>query len=251
MKNLSILVANFNTNQETPNMLKSLVKVSESVPKVVVMNTSTIDECELPLQIDAIPYFNYRGGIHGEAINLGLRKVNTRYVLLVDSDIIFLKNPTPAFEKFKESGCALMGKVVGDCAGKNLYPRVEPWCCFIDTHQLKQHKIEFFDRDRHMKRHTEEVDRIYDVGSTMFEDCQKAGLSIADASMEGKYFKHYGGMSWHVNKYNKNEKDTDVDFGGTHPNMMLYTHGCKVKHRYDEDTKDLKSVNITGVFSHD
>lgn len=251
MKDITVLTCNYNTNRETPNMLASLINVSENLPKVVVMNTSTIDECELPLQVNTIPYYNYRGGTHGEAVNLGLRKVKTRYVLLVDSDIIFLKDPTPAFEKFKESGCALMGKVVGDCAGKKLYPRVEPWCCFIDTYQLKQHKIEFFDRDRHIKRHTEEVERIYDIGSTMFEDCQKAGLSIADASMEAKYFKHYGGMSWHVNSFNPDKEDTDVDFGGTHPNLNLRLHGLKVAALYKKETDHLKSVNINGVFSYD
>jgi hypothetical protein len=142
-----------------------------------------------------------------------------------------------------------MGKVVGDCAGKSLYPRVEPWYCFIDLDQLKRHKIEFFDRERTLK--SKSSDRVYDIGSTMFEDCEKAGLKIGDANMEGRYFKHYGGMSWHCATYDPSKPDTDVDFGGTHPNKALYDHGMRVKHQYDVDTKHLNNMDVGGAFSYE
>lgn len=247
--NLTILTSNFNTNHQTPNLLKSLVTVVKDLPKAIVINTSTVPECELPLQFEGIPYYNFRGGIHGEAVNLGLRKVKTRYVLLVDSDVIFLKDFFPAFERFKETGCALMGKVTGDCGGKLLYPRVEPWYCFMDLHQLKAHKIEFFDRERSKKSKSEE--RVYDIGSTLFEDIEKFGLTIADVDLEGKYFKHYGGMSWHTQKFNPNDVDTDIDFGGTHPHKGLADYGTQIKRVYDQETEYLKDVNIRGAFSYE
>jgi glycosyltransferase involved in cell wall biosynthesis len=248
MNNLSILTCCYNTPQEVVKLLRSVKQTSEELPKLLLMNTSTNDS-ELVFQRNEIPYFNYRGGIHGEAVNLGLRKVKTRYVLLVDSDVIFLKDYKKAFERFKECGCALMGKVVGDCAGKSLYPRVEPWYCFIDLDQLKKHKIEFFDRERTLK--SKSSDRVYDIGSTMFEDVEKAGLKIGDADMEGKYFRHYGGMSWHCATYDPSKPDTDVDFGGTHPNKALYDHGMRVKHQYDVDTKHLNNMDVGGAFSHE
>jgi glycosyltransferase involved in cell wall biosynthesis len=244
--NLTILTCCYNTPKEVINLLKSVKETSEDIPKLVLMNTSTISECELVFQYTKIPYFNYRGAIHGEGVNLGLKKVTTRYVLLVDSDIIFLKDYKKAFEKFKETGCALMGKVVGDCAGKSLYPRVEPWYCFIDLDQLKRHKIEFFDRER--TKLSKKSERVYDIGSTMFEDCQKHGLLIGDVDMSGKYFHHYGGMSWHCNNYNPDKPDTDVDFGGTHPNKALYEHGVRVRQQYDTDVIKYKDVDIEGVF---
>lgn len=210
------------------------------------MNTSTEDSTLL--DDNEIPYFNYRSGIHGEAVNLGLRKVNTRYALLVDSDIIFLQDYKKAFEKFKSSDLTLMGKVVGDCAGKSLYPRVEPWFCFIDVERLKSRKIQFFDRQRHMKRHLENVDRIYDVGSTMFEDVTNAGFNIGDVDLEGKYFHHFGGMSWRSQKYDPTKEDTDVDFGGSHPNKALYEFGLSVRKQYEQFVKDLDGVEIKGIF---
>lgn len=248
--NLSILTCNYNTTQQVPYLLKSMVKECAELPKLVVMDTSDDIWNNLGfLPNDSIPHYNFRGGIHGEAVNLGFKKVKTRYVLLVDSDVIFLQDFKKPFEKFKETGAALMGKVVGDVAGKSLYPRVEPWYCFIDLDQLKAHKIEFFDRERMKKSKSES--RVYDVGSTMFEDITNAGLTIADVSLEGKYFKHYGGMSWHVNKFNPDQPDTDVDFGGSHPNKAILEHGKRVWKSYIKETEYLDDVNINGAFSNE
>jgi hypothetical protein len=250
--NLTILVANYNTPQETEHLLRSVKYVCEELPNVVVINSS--DTCkinEVLLEVNKVPYYNARGFSHGEAVNLGLSKVKTRYVLLVDSDVLFLKDFKPAFQKFVSSGAALMGKVVGDCAGKSLHPRVEPWFCFMDLDQIKKHKIKFFDRDRHMKRHLESVETLYDVGSTMFEDILKHDLIIADVKMEGKYFKHYGGMSWHIGKFDPNIGDTDIDIGGTHPNKALFDHGVEIRKQYVSDISYLKDVNIKGVYSNE
>jgi glycosyltransferase involved in cell wall biosynthesis len=241
---LTLLVCNYNTPDLVLNMLRSVEKTCSNKPKVVVMNTST--ENSTILDDNKIPYFNYRGGIHGEAVNLGLRKVKTRYVLLVDSDIILLQDYSVAFERFKSSQLAIMGRVVGDCAGKQLYPRVEPWFCFIDLDKLKAHKIEFFDGKRARKSKSEP--RVYDVGSTMFEDITNAGLMIGDVNLENRYFKHYGGMSWREQKYNPNDVDTDIDFGGTHPNKALYNYGKSIRQSYLKETEYLNSIDVIGKF---
>lgn len=247
MKDLTLLVCNYNTPDLVVNLLKSVKETFDELPKVVVMNTSTGAPTTL-LDENEIPYYNFKGGIHGEAVNLGLKKVETRYVLLVDSDVIFKKDIKKYFEVFKERGFALMGNVVGDCAGKKLYPRVEPWFCFIDNQLLKNYKIPFFDRVRHMKRHTGEVSRIYDIGSTMFEDIGKLNKQVANVNIEDKYFVHYGGMSWRGQKYNPYDVDTDIDFGGTHPHKQLYDLAMRVKAQYQEDTKVLEEVDIKGIF---
>lgn len=220
-------------------MLSSLEKTSSITPKILVVNTSTDDKSDEVLEKSNIPYINYRGGTHGGGVNLGISKIDTEYVLLVDTDILFLDDFIRPFNKMKEQGLTLMGKVVGDCAGKSMYPRVEPWYCFINVKHLKNNNISFFDRVRHTKRHTEKVDRIYDVGSTMFEDVLNKNLLIGDANMENKYFKHYGGMSWRVQKYNPSDGDTDIDIGGTHNNVALYEYGLKIREQYLKDNKNL------------
>lgn len=243
---LTLLTCNYNTPELVLNLLRSVKETCAELPKVIVMDTST-EESTL-LSENNIPRFNFRSGLHGEAVNLGLKKVDTRYVLLVDSDVIFLQDYAKAFEKFKSSRLTLMGKVVGDCAGKQLYPRVEPWFCFIDTLPLKNQKIPFFDRRRHMLRHISNVDRIYDIGSTMFQDVTDLGLTVGDVDLEGKYFKHYGGMSWREQKYDTTKEDTDVDFGGTHPNKNLYDYALMIKETYKREVEHLKTVDIKGIF---
>lgn len=241
---LTLLVCNYNTPNLIVNLLRSVKETCSELPQVVVMNTST--EPSTMLDDNGIPYFNYRGGIHGEAVNLGLKKIKTRYVLLVDSDIIFLQDYKKAFEKFKSSKLTIMGNVVGDCAGKSLYLRVEPWFCFIDVDTLKSAKIEFFDRIR--SKNSKSESKVYDIGSTMFEDITNKGLTVGNVNLENRYFKHYGGMSWRSQKYDPTQEDTDIDFGGTHPHKGLYDYAQVVKQSYIKETQFLSNVNINGIF---
>ena len=241
---ITLLTCNYNTPELVINLLKSVKTTCKNLPNVVVMDTSSSNS--EALNDLGITNYLFRNGIHGEAVNLGLQKIKTRYVLLVDSDVIFLKDFSPAFERFKSSNLTIMGKVVGDCAGKKLYPRVEPWYCFIDLFQLKSKKISFFDRDRSKKDKSKE--RIYDIGSTIFEDISNAGLLIGDVDLEGKYFKHYGGMSWREQKYDPSQSDTDIDFGGTHPNKNLYDFALYIKDQYKRETFNLKEIDIKNTF---
>ena len=162
--------------------------------------------------------------------------IDTRYILLVDSDVLFLRDITKPFEKFKESGCVLMGEVTGDRGGKRIHSRVNPWFCFMDLKTLREYKIRFYD---HFRSKVLKSDKIYDVGSTMYEEILANGLTIADVKMENKYFKHYEGMSWRVQKYNPTKPDTDIDIGGTHNNKALYDYGLKVKEQYERDVANL------------
>lgn len=245
---LTILTCNYETPHQIKNLLKSVYNTSSELPKVVVMNTGKTDASDKELEEDGIPYYNFRGATHAEAVNLGFHKVTTRYVLLVDSDVIFLRDLKNAFEIFKSYDFTLMGKVVGDCGGKQLYSRVEPWYCFIDLDRLKHYRIKFSDHDR-VKESKANGGRVYDIGSTMFEDVAKYNLTVGDVTMENKFFKHYGGMSWRMQSYDPTKGDTDIDFGGTHPHKVLYDIGLKVKETYDKETASLKDVDIKNKFA--
>lgn len=230
---LTLVTCNHNTDDLIYNLMASLAKFVINIPdELVVISTGDVpfEKTSKPLWYD---YF-FPNTSHGNAVNAAFELVKTRYILLVDSDVLFLKDFKEPFEKFKEHGFALMGEVVGDRGGKSLYPRVNPWFCFIDLEQLKKHGIKFYD---HHRTKVLKSDKIYDIGSTMFEDVINAGLSVGDAKMEGKYFRHYEGMSWRVQKYNPNNGDTDIDVGGTHDNKALYEYGLKVREQYEEDIK--------------
>ena len=140
-----------------------------------------------------------------------------------------------------------MGKVVGDIGDKKLHDRVQPWYCFLDCDKLKSNNIQFFDAYRVKKSKQSNV-KVYDVGSTMFEDIQKNNLLIGDVSLEHKYFKHYVGMSWYCQKYNPLYGDTDIDFGGTHDHKFFWNVGQKIRQQYDIETEYLKDIDITSAF---
>ena len=80
----------------------------------------------------------------------------------------------------------------------------------------------------------------------MFEDLSNLNLKIVDIDVENKYIKHYEGMTWRVQKYNPNEIDTDIDFGGTHPHKIWYDIGLRTNVTYDYENKHLESVCIKG-----
>lgn len=229
MEELTIVTCNHDTIDLIVNLRHSIEKVCSQVPKILVIDTGKYPM----MNMNNVRLLNTS---HGDAVNEAFNLVETRYMLLVDSDVLFLKDVHAPFEKFIEGGFALMGEVVGDRGGKSLYPRVNPWFCFIDLYQLKEHDIKFYDHYRTKELKSEKT---YDIGSTMFEDVLKAGLTIADVKLEGKYFKHYEGMSWRVQKYDPNNGDTDIDIGGTHNNKALYLHGLMVKEQYERDVVDL------------
>lgn len=244
MKNeLTLLTCNYNTPELVINLLKSVQETFEDIPNILVANTSTYGHSEQIFSEYNFPFFNFRGGTHGEAVNLAMTKIQTPYVLLVDSDVIFFKDMKKPFEVFKQNGFSLMGNIVGDCAGKKLYKRVEPWCCFINLKLLKDNKIKFFDHER-TKLSKISGDRVYDIGSTMYEDCEKLKPFIGQVQLEGKYFKHYGGMSWRIQSFNPSEKDTDIDFGGTHPNKALHDYGLQIREQYIRETEHFKAVDL-------
>jgi glycosyltransferase involved in cell wall biosynthesis len=230
MQDLTIVTCDYNT----PNLIKNLRRsirfhMGENV-KILVINTSTINE---KYEFPDITQVNISGLTHGRAVNIAMGLVDTRYMLLIDSDVLILNECNKPYNRFLEGGFALMGNVSGDRGGKKLFPRVDPWFCFMDLHQLKNHDIKFFDEERTKK--SRQLIRVYDVGSTMFEDVMKNGLLVANVQLENKYFKHYEGMSWRTKKYNPLAPDTDIDFGGTHNNKQLYEYGLKVEDQYEKD----------------
>ena len=229
---LTIVVCNHDTPDLIWNIRNSLIRYWVQPPMLVMDTGST----PIPEPDGWFNTYIMNNASHGNAVNKSFELVTTKHMLLIDSDVLILDDIMKPYKIFQEGGFALMGEVVGDRGGKSLYPRVNPWFCFMDLEQLKEHDIKFYD---HYRTKVLKSEKIYDIGSTMFEDVLNAGLTIADAKMEGKYFKHYEGMSWRVQKYNPDNGDTDIDIGGTHDNRALYEYGLKVREQYERDVANL------------
>jgi GT2 family glycosyltransferase len=238
MSNLTILTCNYNTPDLIVNLKKSINKYSCLDGDFFVVNTSTDSISEKILSENNINFVNCKGEIHGRGVNFGLQRIKTKYVLLLDSDVIITDDISNIFNKFIDMQLTLAGRVVYNEGGKQLHPRVDPSFCFINTENLNKFKIIFFDEIR-TKLSRQSNDKVYNIGSTMFEDVIKNELLIGDFDLRNRKFIHYEGMSWRVQSYDTTKADTDVDFGGTHPNTMLKNIGEQVRLKYYKDVKDL------------
>jgi hypothetical protein len=167
-----------------------------------------------------------------------LNLIDTPHLLLVDSDIIFYKGFDTILERMIDGDFVLGGEMVGDRGGKKLHNRIQPWYCYMNLSYLKNNGIVFFDYER-TEQSKKNGSRIYDIGSTMFEDIINFGGRIANFNVENNYFQHYEGMSWHSQKFNPTDIDTDIDFGGTHPYKILHQIGLQTRDRYLEDTRNI------------
>jgi hypothetical protein len=246
MDDLTLITCSYNTPDITLTMLKSWSYVHNKVQKLIVCDNSTDNKTKNLLQQHNIPFMSFPGMSHGDGVNKALDLCTTRYALLVDTDVIFLKDHSYIFQQFKNMDLTIMGKVEGDRGSKSIYNRVNPWHCFIDVKKIKQNNIIFFDSER-MKL-SFNTKKIYDIGSTFLEDIKLSGLKVGDVDLSYVYYIHLEGMSWYSNKFDPCKEDTGVDFGGTHNNIN-YVHAFEQKYQYFNHLKiKYNSTNILDKF---
>jgi hypothetical protein len=231
-------------------MLKSFVNAHKTNKQSLVLIDNSTDEYTRGLLYDnKVPYKCSPGNTHGQGINEAIKLCKTDYALLVDTDIIFLKDHTNIFEQFKKLDLTLMGKITGDRGGKQLYRRVNPWHCFLNVKHIKEKNITFFDEKR--MKDSFNTKCIYDIGSTFFEDVKNAKLRVGEVDVEGIYFLHFEGMSWYKNKFNPQDKDTGIDFGGTHNNPG-FVHAYEQKlPTFEYFRKKYKDVTLANKFFYE
>lgn len=241
MKNLTLISASYNTPEITEYMLKTFCNLYSKIP-ILICENSNDDKTTNILESSKIPYIRNTNGLHAPSVDMLLDNISTDYALLVDTDVLFLKDISPVFEQFVNKDITLMGEIVGDRGGKKLHKRVNPWHCFINVKHIKQNNIKFYDEIRLKSRN----ETRYDVGSSFFEDIHKLKLKIANFNGEGIYYKHFEGMSWRVNKFKKNGMDGDIDnnIHDTHNNIALYEYGKHVYSLYMNEIQKYKNLSI-------
>ena len=239
MDDLTVITCSYNTPDVTLTMLRSFCAHHSYINPLIIDN-STDDETEMLLSSSSIPYIRNKGGLHNRSVDILFKNVVTQYALLVDTDVIFLKNQQPIFTKFKQSSVAILGDICGDRGGKKIHNRVHPWYCWLDMEQIKKHHISFFNESKQFSK----SNKIYDVGCTFFEDVKEAGLHIGDIKLENNYFKHYEGMSWRTKRYGKEDGDIDHNAGAVHNNLSLYQLGRYNEELYRTEIQRYKNIEI-------
>jgi len=240
MDNITLATCSYNTPDVTITMLRSFFKHHESTNVLVCENSSNEDTVKI-LTENKVSFIRNKGGLHAPSVDLLIENCKTDYMLLVDTDVIFLKNHEDIFEQFKSANLTLLGEICGDRGGKRLHKRVHPWHCFINVKNVKENKIKFYDYERQIKR---DGSPIYDVGASFFEDIKNANLKIAHVKLENIYYTHYEGMSWRTLKYGSKDGNIDVDPEATHNNEGLYNYGKMVEKLYMEEISKHKNSEI-------
>jgi hypothetical protein len=243
MNNITLATCSYNTPDVTITMIKSFFKHHDKT-KVLVCENSLDEETIKLLTEHNIPYIRNRGGLHSPSVDLLIENCKTDYMLLVDTDIIFLKNHQDKFAIVQQMDLTLMGEVCGDRGGKSLHNRVHPWHCFINVKHIKDNNIKFYDYNRQIKR---DDNKIYDVGASFFEDIRAVKLKIGNVILQDIYYKHYEGMSWRTLKYGKTEGNIDVDNTATHNNIELYKYGKFIERMYQLEISTYKDIKINAI----
>jgi len=245
-KDFTLLACSYNTPMITTTLLKSWAFYHDIQTKIILIDNSTDELTYKILTENNIPVIRVFGDTHGNGVNRALELCTTKYALLVDTDIIFLKSHEKLLNEFIQSKLTLMGRLEGDRGGKNIYDRIAPCHCFIDVENVKKHNITFFNMQK--MKDSFSADKIYDIGSTFFEDIKNAKLGLGHIDVENNYYIHFEGMSWYKNKYDPSREDTGIDFGGTHNNGMYVEIANQKELMYQPYVKKFENINIGNKF---
>jgi glycosyltransferase involved in cell wall biosynthesis len=201
MNTLSVLVCSYNTPFVLETCLKSWKKYHpNSTVEWLISENSTNNETTQLLNNYSIPCFRNHGMSHAMGVDFLIKQCKTDYALLIDSDVIFHKNIESLWNKIKDIDFVIAGERCGDRGGKLLYPRIHPWFCFLNVKIIKGRGFELGDDD-FLNKGKSPGDRLYDVGSKIYDDVIKAGLNIIDMEKDmDSYYYHYEGMSWRKNQ---------------------------------------------------
>lgn len=165
----------------------------------LISENSTDEETVQLLDKYNIPYFKNKGFRHYQGIDFLLQKCETKYALLIDSDVVFRKNIEPLWNMIKDIDFVIAGERGGDRGGKLLYPRIYPWFCFLNVETIKNKGFSF-DNDEGLNIGKQLNERLWDVGSGIYDKVVKAGCIVIDMEQDmAPYFYHYEGMSWRKN----------------------------------------------------
>ncbi len=184
---------------------------------------------------------------HGDGINFLIKNCQAKYLLLIDSDVLFINKIDEMLDAAKGGNFVITGSYQGDCGeiGKNLWPRINPWCCLIDAGYVKSNNIEY--HNSQVLKNGLLEDKKYDVGSHLLRQISTEQILIFDTNT---IVKHYSGMSWHVGKFsNKTPNSGGIDLpDGTHNEQSLVAHGISVISKYTQESACYDHVDHEAIW---
>jgi hypothetical protein len=213
--------------------------------RILVMENSTDEETVALLKAHNIPFQRHPGDTHSRSVDKALYLCQTRYALIVDTDVLFKQSVTKLFQHTVAADCALFGELVKSRGGYQLVDRIGPWLCLVNIEEIQKRGIRFHDQARiessgslGLFQGAYQVDKsggpYYDVGSTFLCDVIAAGLKVVAISeaTRKEVADHFEGMSWRP-------RSQELD---------LRMHATQVLNRYRWQAQEFDDVNLQGAF---
>ena len=247
MKDLTLITCSYETPMVTLTMLKSFKYHNEKdfdKMNLLIMENSNDESTRTLLDAHNIRYVSNVGGTHSKSLDKALKMCKTKYALVVDTDIIFYGSIIEEYKRIKQEHIILSGIECGDRGGLSLYARIHPWFMFVDVEEINIKKINFHDDVRinytnsndfygHIPLiKTRPTGKLYDVGSTFYEDLINEKCKIDNNQNIQKLFKHYEGTSWYTKCGIK----------------RFVEHGNKVMDEYSQEVIKYQNVNVNNYF---
>lgn len=247
MNDLTLITCSYHTPEVLMAMLRSFVYFHpDSIPqKIIVMENSRDDITVNLLDSASIPYQRNPGATHSIALDKALTLCQTKYALVVDSDILFQKNIKEAYDYMKEANGVLLGELIKSRGGYKLENRIGPWFMFVDVEEINKHKIRFHDQARinatgsqgffnNIPLQSNNGGVYLDVGSSFLSDVMSKNLKVLAISEEtrNEFCHHYEGVSWRVK--------TNI------PEYVAW--GKEVESEFLLDAKKFNKVELNGKF---
>jgi hypothetical protein len=235
---LTIATCSYNTPAVTEVMIKSFMEFHPNLWFLISENSTNeetlnkIDDLSPRLAILRSP-----GSRHAPSVDKLIQECKTKYMLLVDTDIMLNKNIAELFKAFKTSGAALGGLQYGDRGDYLLHPRVHPWFCIIDTEKVRELGVKFYDPERLSEPNDHDIskDRLWDVGSSFYYDLAVTHKQLVMNISIDDYMTHFEGMSWHVPSFNKELDKSRPGFSDmSHSNNILLNIGLMTAERWKQ-----------------
>lgn len=225
---LCILTCTYKRPYLIDGLLKSWITTNaDTTNNVAIVENSPGDDVAEYLDSVGIQYARFINQPHTDGIIYGMQHIIQRYVLILDTDILFYRSVATDVLGFIESGCAIGGEYCST-RGAMTHPRIHPWFCLVDMRQINDNGIRFA-----REVGVDPSVNGYDTGSSFLEDILAAGLTRSEISLQPHKFIHYEGMSWRQGCGETIMENMDAD---NERNYMI-------------ETRRLHDVSISGFYN--
>lgn len=185
----TLLTVTFNNDYLTLCMLNSFVKSNGYIPKTLIIDNGTMQFTRIKPSNEITIFDNTCQHITGQygqcsknhcsTIDYALKNlVTSKYVILVDNDILFKPNVKEYLDSFDMNKFDCAGEIGWDDAPPI---RLFPYFCLINVEKFRNEKLNYFDNDRCIGPGSKEVGKrgpgtpcwYKDTGCSFLEDIQE------------------------------------------------------------------------------